>query len=195
MNLSEFKPTPFDQSPAGFFDSDGPRRNWLVAPVSRTRDSDALAESNFAAALDMLGGESDTVEIHRFGHWGPGWFELILCAPCHESTLYDMQEALENYPVLNDEDFSNREFEAYLEDWDNWAASDFASAIAKEFNLSDPAADILSDVDRDTLREFFQECNPCGDWYDSEGANVRRSVKGCTREGLAAFLWTNRRTV
>lgn len=49
------------------------REDWFLAPVSLTRDSGPLEESNFAVVLADLGGESDDVEVHRFGHWGPGW--------------------------------------------------------------------------------------------------------------------------
>jgi hypothetical protein len=35
--------------------------------ITRSRDSDTLTESNWICALELLGGESETVEIHRFG--------------------------------------------------------------------------------------------------------------------------------
>jgi len=64
QTYSQYAPTGFDRSRAFLSD----RQAWLVVPVSRNRDSNTLAESNFDAALEMLGGESDTVEVHRFGH-------------------------------------------------------------------------------------------------------------------------------
>jgi len=60
----EFSPTQFDTKGLGLDD----RQDWLVASVSRTRDSDCLAESNFETALKSLGGEGDDVEVHRFSH-------------------------------------------------------------------------------------------------------------------------------
>lgn len=112
----DFSPTQFDSKGLGLPD----RQNWLVAPVMRTRDSGALDESNFSAALKSLGGESETVEVHRFGHWGPGWFEIIICDPTvHAKTLEEMEAALSDYPVLDDEDFSERENEIANEAWEN----------------------------------------------------------------------------
>lgn len=37
--------------------------SFLVVPVSRSRDSGPLEESNFVEGLRLLGGESDTVQI------------------------------------------------------------------------------------------------------------------------------------
>ena len=45
--------------------------------LTRTRDSRCLEESNWRSALRVLGGESDTVVIHRFGHWACGWWESL----------------------------------------------------------------------------------------------------------------------
>jgi hypothetical protein len=95
------------------------RQDWLVLPVIQTRDSAALEESNVAVALRQLGGESDTVEVHRFRHWGPGWFEIILVAPGTREAVIaeDIERALANYPVLDDMDYSERESERAAECW------------------------------------------------------------------------------
>lgn len=112
---STYRPTGFD--PAGAFLDD--RQDWLVAPVIRTRDSGARERSNFAVVLKDLGDESDTVEIHRFGHWGPGWFEIILCAP--ESPAADKAQewagALENYPIADEMHLSELEWEEASAFW------------------------------------------------------------------------------
>lgn len=119
----KFAPTGFD--PAGLnghdmgTDDDPDRSEWMVAPVSRTRDSGPLAESNFAAFLEIVGGESDDVEVHRFGHWGPGWFEIILIRPGTAAVeeAERAESSLEDYPVLDEMDFSEREWEAAEETW------------------------------------------------------------------------------
>lgn len=119
----EFAPTGFD--PEGLnahdmgTDEDPDRSEWLVAPVGRTRDSDPLAESNFSAFLRIVGGESDDVEVHRFGHWGPGWYEIILVRPgtTAATEAERAESSLTDYPVLDDMDYSAREWEASEETW------------------------------------------------------------------------------
>lgn len=118
QTYSEFSPTAFDR-PGAFLPD---RQDWLVAPVSITRDSGPLSTSNFEtlrAELATLDPGNDDHEIHRFGHWGPGWFELILirpdtpCAAAAESA----ESALSEYPVLNDADHSDREWQEIQEAW------------------------------------------------------------------------------
>lgn len=111
----------------------GPDLGDLVVVAGRNRDSETLTESNFASALEMLGGESDTVQVHRFGHWGCGWFELILVDPKDEMALqiaYNIQQALADYPVLDDSDYSERESEQTNETLDN-NGGEFRSTIAE----------------------------------------------------------------
>lgn len=170
------------------------QQDWLVLGLSRTRDSGELDQSNFDAALKALGGESDTVEVHRFGHWGPGWFEIIIIKPGSSQVAIaeSIEASLSDYPVLDEQDFSSREWESYIEGWDNYARRDFIRGLKAEFNLSDAAYEALDDCDSDQLREFFQSCNPSGDYYYSESSgvcvNTDASVRKCTRQALASFL-------
>ena len=113
QKYSEFRPSAFDPAGLGLDD----RQDWFVLPVMRTRDSEVLTESNFHSALEIMGGESDTVEVHRFGHWGPGWFEIIIIHPSRASEGEKMEDALEDYPVLDEDDYCEREYEAACERW------------------------------------------------------------------------------
>lgn len=111
IRYKEFRPTGADAKGLGLED----KQDWFVLPVSRNRDSELLAESNFSVALEMVGGESETVEIHRFGHWACGWFEIVIIQPGSEAENkgWEIEAALENYPVLSDEDYSNKQLEAH----------------------------------------------------------------------------------
>lgn len=106
IQYKDFRPTAHDAKGLGLDD----RQDWLVLGVAHNRDSSVLEESNWAMALEDLGGESDTVEVHRFGHWGPGWFELILVAPGSQAAedAEAIEAALADYPVLSDDDYSER---------------------------------------------------------------------------------------
>ena len=115
ITYSQHQPTAFDS--CGAFLAD--RQKWLVAPVFQTRDSGALEQSNFAVLLASVGGESDIVEVHRFGHWGPGWYELILIAPESPAAIIadECEAKLLDYPILSESDFSVREWERASECW------------------------------------------------------------------------------
>lgn len=115
QTYSEYKPTQFDLAGLSLPD----KQKWLVVPCGQNRDSGILDQSNFKAALDMLGGESDTVEVHRFGHWACGWFEIIIAAPELAGQVEQIEARLEEYPVLDGDAHSEMETEAILEAWEN----------------------------------------------------------------------------
>ena len=156
----EFRPTGFDQSGA-FLDSD--RQNWLVAPCSINRDSDALARSNWEQQLaalpaDELDDESITWERHSFNHWACGWFEIVICKPGTEAARIceQLAERLEDYPVLDEGDYSRIEHDEFLESWSNWAHGDFVRECQRVFGLSDSAADTLLDGSDECLEFWMQ---------------------------------------
>lgn len=77
---SEFKPTPWDG--AGRFLHD--KQDWLVVPVGRNRDSSSSERRRFdrlESALARVDAASESHEIHRFGHWACGWFEIAIVKP------------------------------------------------------------------------------------------------------------------
>lgn len=192
QTYAKHRPTSYD--PAGAF-LDDDRQSWLVVPVMQTRDSGPFDLSNFAAALEMLGGESETVEVHRFGHWGPGWYEIIIIEPSSPQAAIaeEIERRLQDYPLLDEDDCSRREWNDYEKSWDQWAASDFRRELIKEFGLEcKPAESCLDDCDNDTLREFYELLTPSGEFYicESSGVSIRVShaVERCTRSDLAKFL-------
>lgn len=110
-------------NPSGFdslanYAGDIPDAKWFVV-LTQSRDSDVLTESNWQAALDRLGGESDDVEIFRFGHWACGWWEALCVAentPSHKIGQ-EIHDDLESYPVLDESDFCEREMEEANRVW------------------------------------------------------------------------------
>ena len=132
------------------------RENWIVCPVSQTRDSSALEKSNFRTVLADMGGESDTLEIHRFGHWGPGWYEIIIVHPSREKEVMAWTERLEEYCVADEYDYSQLESENELEYWDNFGRSEFVDTLQRECYF-EPTEEIIDDIDSDVLYRFFKD--------------------------------------
>lgn len=118
ITYKEFRPTAFDCRGLGLPD----QQDWLVAPVSQNRDSEALSRSNFECFVKAMGGESEDVQVHRFGHWGPGWFEIVLINPARADLVkqaQEMEDSLADYPVLDEMDFSQKEQDEANEVWQN----------------------------------------------------------------------------
>lgn len=133
---SKFRPTGFDV--AGLYlGHDGEYQDWLVGPCGQTRDSGVLDKSNFSALLKALAEvdpAANDYQIFRMGHWGPGWYEVVLVRPGSAAAKVAAETAcaLADYPVLDDEDYSERENEAVAEDWDWLDYRDRIKMLQKE---------------------------------------------------------------
>jgi len=135
MRYADFRPSRLDRHI-----SLEDREDWLVVPCTHNRDSDLVEESNFSSALEMLGGESETVEVHRFGHWGPGWYEIILVHPARESEVTDIEKALAEYPVLDETDLGFRELDAESDAWVSYGAEETRRKLVRIFGLAESTA-------------------------------------------------------
>lgn len=130
IRYREFAPTQFDVKGLGLPE----RADWLVAPVSKTRDSGCLDRANFDATLVSLG-KTESVEVHRFGHWGPGWFEIILIDPTNTKAVAiaeDIERGLADYPVVDEMLLSEYEWEEAIEVWDNMSIKDKIDVCVKK---------------------------------------------------------------
>lgn len=91
--------------------------------LGHTRDSETLEESNWIGFLrdhpENFDEETNKgILVARFGHWGCGWFELILVHETDFELLKEMdelREALDDYPVYDDELFSQMEMDEQFE--------------------------------------------------------------------------------
>ncbi len=111
IRYADYRPTSSDSSGLGCED----RQDWLVAPCGTNRGAGALQRANWKAQKAILDAADtgEDVEEHRFGHWACGWFDIVLVRPgskaaCEASAL---EGALEDYPIVSEEVFSEEEAE------------------------------------------------------------------------------------
>lgn len=127
--------------------------DYYVGP-GQCRDSDVLAQSNFACALEQLGGESKTVLVSHCGHWAVGWVEQILVHKKDKKACKKLDEimgALAEYPVLDESDHLEREHE-YCLDYAEDAADDLVEALREHYAIP-------KKVSRRALRAIAVELN------------------------------------
>ena len=103
---------------SNFIGYDAEYRDWLGF-LGQHRDSNCLERSNFRKGLEAIGGEGDNVRVERFGHWAVGWIEEIYIRPGTDEAkrAEEIVEKLEDYPVLDEDDFSSLEQEEAQEIW------------------------------------------------------------------------------
>ena len=136
---------------------------WLVAPVSRHRDSDILTRSNWTVCTDRLDAimesdaqlSNDWTDPYTGEECGPyhivrercslvGWVEWVAIHPDAAALIQyalEVTEALEAYPVLDDDQFSESEYAAAFEAFGG-EADDFRERLTER--LPDVAARLES---------------------------------------------------
>jgi hypothetical protein len=82
----------------------------------RTRDpggaAGVLMASNwYVQSNSFLSGESADYETHRVKHWARGWYEILIVRPGSAAAekAAELAERLECYPILDEDDYSERE--------------------------------------------------------------------------------------
>jgi len=106
--------------------------------LGQHRESDALARSNFIRGLELIGGESDMVTVVRERHWAVGWVEWIAIHQDDTDTLARasaIAERLADYPVLDENHFSELEYSEACDYWASMSVRERVS-IAREQGVS-----------------------------------------------------------
>ena len=109
----------------GWHDRPEDCEEWAIV-YTHNRDSDLLDQSN-ADAIDkalapFADGDNADVRAEHHGHWACGWIDGYAIRVYRNGQIteafrayHELAARLADYPVLNEEDFSRREYEATLE--------------------------------------------------------------------------------
>lgn len=140
---------------------------WLCA-LAYTRDSGVLEQSNFDAALERLGGESKHVQVRDVGHWACGWFKQIMVnskAKSKVKILQSIYKDLEEYPILDELDYNERENE-YQSNFANDYKHSVAKALSIHFGVKNTRAlvNIAYELNMECQRYYGEDS--CIDIYD-----------------------------
>ena len=115
--------------------------------LGRCRDSDLLTRSNFERALELIGGETRTVLIVSANHWAVGWVEFIGIHKSDAAALEHADEiaaALEEYPIVDEEHYSNMEWDEACDYWER-------ASIRDRIELCHSAGESIFAARRDTF--------------------------------------------
>lgn len=114
---------------------------WM-STFSMTRDSDLLETSNFdSITADMEERFPDDVMIERSGHWAVGWIDTLRVRVYDDDNefteailaAYGYWQALQDYPVIDEEDYSNREYEEAMDMLEQALPSNMKDDLPKDY--------------------------------------------------------------
>lgn len=135
-------------------------RGFLAFPLIKTRDSNCLEESNFEyckAVLLPLSKNGD-VFVNRFGHWACGWYEMLLVNEKNQVAIECAEKILSkysDYPVLDEDDFSDREWDSVTNRWAAFS-DDEKKELCAEYNCTFKADGLLPNDDNGSLYEYLR---------------------------------------
>ena len=93
---------------------------------------ETLDESNWEViSADLLSRFPNDFYIQDASHWAVGWIKHLRVNTANPEALeaaYEWHCRLEDYPVADDEHFSNKEQEEFWADWENWGKYEAASS-------------------------------------------------------------------
>ncbi len=95
---------------------DTSKSDWLIL-YTQHRDSDILTRSNWEVLVEDLGEGCETMSA---SHWAVGWVEYLLINPDDSEAVRraeDWECVLADYPVCDDEHYSNMETKEADEFW------------------------------------------------------------------------------
>lgn len=171
---------------------------WLVF-LSRTRDSSLLENHNFEVALAALkqhaiqivdaldeDNELSSVQVVSENHFACGWVEWIAIHLSSTSAIHfaELLEAkLENYPILSEMEYSQKQLEGYWETWKDCGHSEFIRELERAELIEEGACD---EVELEASRQAFESLIPSGEYYDEEGyPKIRLAIANTKRNGLS----------
>jgi hypothetical protein len=131
--------------------------------LSQHRDSDALTRSNFTVALSRLGGANgDTIQVVRERHWAVGWIEWIAIHQDDMAALKladDMMQERDDYPVLDEDHFSDLEDTEAADYWAGMCIRDRIYLLDKcDMSIFHARHDYRPSDDSGRLDELLRGC-------------------------------------
>ncbi|GGW89640.1 hypothetical protein [Streptomyces noursei] len=164
---------------------------WYATPITRTRDSRPLEESNWTVIThDLEEKHPEGVESHSFGHWGHGWYERLYVRRDDAAAICAVQDwvtRLADYGIADEEHHSELEWEANHQIGTQcWSSDPDCPCEANTHNCADMLAvgiesgDIAADAS-----EWY--CNFCSEWYEMDSEWRQRAHSAAYRRECAAL--------
>jgi len=125
---------------------------------------------------------------------------LIHISLLENDEIKDIIEFLSDYPVYDDDHFSNLEWSQYSDDWIDFGQDDFIKSLQKKFEIPDETIEFITesidltpdDCEVVSWQSFFESLLPSGEFYIVEEAYsvyilTDNAVKDCTDEKMKKF--------
>jgi len=135
--------------------------------------------SNYRTFLESWRNVPGVVDLHG----GHGTYAIAIRLDVCEAGILQALEALDDYPVLDDDAMGEVEAEQDREAWESWARDDFKRELERRHGV-----DVSEVSDDDIARVFLAACEATGNYFECDGADrfirVEQVAPGCTLDSL-----------
>ena len=134
---------------------------WGFSPIGTHRDADTLTRSNWEVITrDLLERFPDAFEVYHTSHWAVGWYDHLAVDTSNETAMLALAEwcaALADYPVANENHWSELEFNEACGYWASMSVADHVDALSHASGVSVFAArrDELPSDDNGGLMQYL----------------------------------------
>lgn len=148
--------------------------SYFPSGVGQHRDSDDLQESNFSTAIELLKKAGCEEEVDYKVCLSTcsmvGWQEGIYVHKDSHAAMVmaEINIQLENYPVLDDDDYSERQWNSTMQGWNEWGHSEFVEWVANYYNV-DEDEEVVIDGEPHILEDVLPKDVVCGEYDSMEG--------------------------
>lgn len=158
----------------------GARGDWFLA-YATNRDADTLRKSNWRSFIRALGGKgtegakgtqeiNERLAIEEASHWACGWVQYLIIHPEAADLIAKAEEvraALEDYPVLNEQDWSELEDAERQKAWDDFARREWFKWFAAQCETEEDAEWFTAEhgeaLESFLCRAYEARCMGCGE--------------------------------
>lgn len=184
--------------------------DWAII-YTHNRDSGPLDLSNGEVIAEALApfADSDPADVvfESHNHWAVGHVDGFSIRVYRDGEITEAFRAYHalavreaDYPILDDEHYSNKQAETIEQEWTAWAEYDFRRTLEKLFDVElDISADPPGDVDEwpanceSAFRELFEQAAERANVYweeESSGMSIRvqRVAEAVELDELAPFI-------
>lgn len=148
---------------------------WEQAPDGEYIVPDYLSGSDYSGSLVERSNRDVWRETFAEGEdqwWcevlgGHGTFAIVVRIADMPDDAREFLDALEDYPLADEDAHSRLEMEAQDEAWENWARHEFETEIEQKFD-----GEFSSEMDREALFELFRKaCDESNTYWENESGD------------------------
>lgn len=151
---------------------------------THNRDSDLIDVSNAYVIGKALEPYPDDAIPESHSHWAVGWIDgfAIRIGSEAERIYLDLKAQMDDYPILDENHYSQLESDAQDEAWENWARHDFHKELEQALGMD-------LELSADALDELFRKlADSSNTYWEVDYIDLERVAQSAELDDVRPFV-------